>query len=50
MREARAYLCKLAVDQLSRQNIKGLMETRKYKNTKVFEEYLINFRTELENG
>lgn len=48
--QARTFLSKLAIDQIDRQNIEGYLKSRKLRTKEGFEEYILNFRAELENG
>jgi hypothetical protein len=40
----------LAIDQIDRQNIEGYLKSRKLRTKDGFEEYILNFRAELEKG
>jgi hypothetical protein len=48
--EARSYLCKLAIDQIERDNIEGYLRTTRLKCKEGFKDYIIGFRSELETG
>lgn len=48
--QAKAFLSKLAIDQLDDQNIEGYLKTRKLKSKEGFKEYILGFKSELESG
>lgn len=49
-REAKAYLSRLAIEQITPQNIDDYLKTRKLIKRDGFKEYLLEFRQELING
>ena len=47
---AKAFLSKLAIDQINATSVEGYVKTRKLRKTEGFIAYVLNFRKELLSG
>jgi len=48
--QAKSYLTKLAIDQIDEKSVESYVKTRKIKKTEGLNDYVLNFKKELESG